>query len=208
MAMSSPRLTGSVHLVRHGLVENPSGVVYGRLPGYNLSALGVRQAKAAAERLRDAPVGAIWASPLERAQETAQEIAVHHDVEVVTDDRLIESQTTFEGVARTLAAMLSARRWWLLRNPMKPTWGESFTEIRARMVAAIEDALPTAGGKDLVVVSHQTPIMVARLALGRSNLPPWLAREPCTTGSISTFELQQGAVVSSEYFAPAIASDD
>lgn len=206
--MSSAGLTGSVHLVRHGLVENPRGVIYGRLPGYNLSELGLRQAKAAAERLEDAPVGAIWVSPLERAQETAHAIAVHHDVEVVTDDRLIESQTTFEGVARTLAGLVSPRRWWLLRNPMKPTWGESFTEIRARMLAAIEDALPTAGGKDLVVVSHQTPIMVARLALTRSKLPPWLAWKPCATASISTVVLKDGVVTASGYFAPVIATDD
>jgi broad specificity phosphatase PhoE len=205
--MSMPRLTGSVHLVRHGLVENPKGVIYGRLPGYNLSELGLRQAQAAAERLREAPLGAIWASPLERAQETAQAIAAHHDVEVVTDDRLIESQTTFEGVARTLAGLVSPRRWWLLRNPMKPTWGESFVEIRARMLAAIEEALPTAGGGDLVVVSHQTPIMVARLGLARSNLPPWLAWKPCATASISTFVLEDGVVRRSEYFAPVIATD-
>ncbi|MGH2701497.1 MAG: histidine phosphatase family protein, partial [Actinomycetota bacterium] len=82
--MSIDTLSGTVHLVRHGEVENPKGVIYGRLPGYNLSERGQRQAEAAGRHLRDADVRAVWASPLERAQETAEAIAVHHGVEVTT----------------------------------------------------------------------------------------------------------------------------
>ena len=91
-------------------------------------------------------------------------IAAPHAVEVVTDDRLIESNTTLEGAGKTLWSFLrSPHHWWSLRNPWKPTWGETFSEIRARMVEAVSEAVEQAEGKEVVVVSHQTPIQVAAI---------------------------------------------
>jgi broad specificity phosphatase PhoE len=192
----------SVHLVRHGEVENPMGVIYGRLPGYNLSERGERQAKAAAERLKDADVGAIWSSPLERAQETAALIAEPHGLDIVTDMRITETDTTLEGLTRSIAALFrSPRRWWHFRNPIKPSWGESFSDVRARMLDAIADARDQAGGRDVVLVSHQTPVLVARLALTQRRLPPWLPFTPCETGSVTTLTVDDG-VVSASYFRP------
>lgn len=192
----------TVHLVRHGQVENPKGVIYGRLPGYHLSERGVRQARGAAQRLAGADIAAIWASPLERAQETAAEIAKPHGLEIVTDDRLIESGNTFEGVGRTVWHLFSnPAHWWRFRNPLKPSWGESFAEIRVRMVSAVTEAVAGADGREVVLVSHQTPVMVARLALARRRVPPWLAGAPCETGSVSTLVLEDGAVLSADYFS-------
>ena len=195
----------TIHLVRHGKVENPKNVIYGRLPGYRLSELGRRQAEAAGERLAGNDIGVIWASPLERAQETAAAIAKHHDVEIVTDERLIESGTTLEGLARTVAGIArSPRHWWSLRNPWKPSWGESFGEIRARMLPAIDEAVDSSGGREVVIVSHQTPVLVARLALARRRVPPWLGGVPCTTGSITTMVIEDDRVISAAYFQPAV----
>ena len=192
----------AIHLVRHGEVENPKGVIYGRLPGYNLSERGKRQAAAAARHLAGADVGLVWSSPLERAQETAAIVAEPHGVDVVLDHRLIESDTTLEGIGRTLGALLrSPHRWWHLRNPMRPSWGESFTEIQARMVAAIEAAVEAAGGREVVLVSHQTPVLVARRALTRARRPPWPILSECATGSITTVVLDGQRVVRSSYFA-------
>src|SRR5918992_3408924 len=133
-------MTTTVHLVRHGKVENPAGVIYGRLPGYHLSELGRKQAKAAADRLAASDLKVVWASPLERAQETAAIIAEPHGVEVVTDERLIESGTTLEGTGRSIRdLLLTPRLWWSVRNPFTPSWGESFGEIRERMLAAVRD---------------------------------------------------------------------
>ncbi len=196
----------TIHLVRHGEVENPKGVIYGRLPGYNLSERGQRQAEAAADRLAAADLGALWASPLERAQETAQAIAARHPgLEIVTDQRIIESATTVEGVGRDVMALLrSPKHWWHFRNPWGPSWGESFSDIKARMLDAIEDARSQAGGRELAIVSHQTPVLVARLALARRRVPPWLAFTPCGTGSVTTLMLEEGKVLSAAYFAPPI----
>ncbi|MDQ3982137.1 MAG: histidine phosphatase family protein [Actinomycetota bacterium] len=192
----------TVHLVRHGEVENPKGVIYGRLPGYHLSERGKGQARAAARRLADADLAAVWASPLERAQETAAEIAEPHGLEVVTDERLIESGNTFEGVGRTVWHLISnPAHWWRFRNPLRPSWGESFGEIRERMTAAIAEAAAGAETREVAIVSHQTPVLVARLALARRRVPPWLAGTPCETGSVTTMTLENGAVLSASYFS-------
>ena len=198
-------MNATIHLVRHGEVENPKGVIYGRLPGYNLSERGQRQAEAAADRLADRDIGVIWASPLERAQETAGAIAARHQIEITTDERLIESGTTLEGVGKTIAAFArSPKHWWALRNPLKPSWGETFAEIKLRMMEAIDEAVAAAGGREIVLVSHQTPVMVARAAINKRRGPPWLPGAPCSTGSVSTLEVKDGAVVSASYYAPPV----
>ena len=175
------------------------------MPGYRLSERGRRQAHAAAERLSDRDIGTVWASPLERAQETAEAIAAPHGVQVVTDERLIESGTTLEGVGKTVAAFArSPRTWWALRNPWRPSWGETFAEIRVRMLGAISEAVALAGGREVVVVSHQTPVLVARMALNKRRGPPWLGGAPCTTGSVTSLVIENDAVVSANYFAPRV----
>src|ERR1035438_6346131 len=78
--------TTIVHLLRHGQVENPSGVIYGRLPGYHLSAQGRLMASAAADFFSERPVVSLFCSPLERARETAQPVAERLGLDVVTDD--------------------------------------------------------------------------------------------------------------------------
>lgn len=201
-------MTQTIHLVRHGEVENPKGIIYGRLPGFHLSARGQRQAEAAARRLADADVGAIWASPLERAQETAAAIAAVHGLDVTTDERLLESINSFEGVGRTAYALLrNPRHWWRLRNPMTPSWGESFSDIKARMTSVISDAISVSGGREVVIVSHQTPTIVARNSLARRRVPPWLPFTPCQTGSVTTLVLEEGKVLSASYFAPPERSE-
>ena len=194
----------TIHLVRHGHVENPKAVIYGRLPGFHLSERGRNQAAAVAQRLADADVGAVWASPLERAQETAQPIAELHGIAVTTDDRLLESLSAFEGVGRNLLKLIgNPAHWWHLRNPLTPSWGESFAEIAERMTSAIADARTQAGGREVVVVSHQTPVMVARNSLAKRRRPPWLTRAQVQTGSVTTLVLEGGAVLEASYFVPA-----
>ena len=193
-----------IHLVRHGEVENPTAVIYGRLPGFHLSERGRNQAMAAAQHLGGSDVGAIWASPLERARETAQAIAEVHGMPITTDARLLESLSAFEGVGRNLLKLLgNPAHWWHLRNPMTPSWGESFAAIAARMTSAIAEARAQAGGREVVVVSHQTPVMVARNALARRRRPPWLTRIQVQTGSVTTLVMDEGGVLDASYFVPA-----
>ncbi len=197
-------MTATVHLVRHGEVENPRGIVYGRLPGFNLSERGERQAKQSAERLKDADLVAVWSSPLERARQTAGFIAEPHDLEVTIEDRLLESETTLEGLTRDVFHFFrTPKQWWHFRNPLRPSWGESFASIRARMIEAVKEAAAAAEGREIALVSHQTPVLVARLTLTRRRTPPWLGLTPCETGSITTLVLDDDdRVVSASYFSP------
>src|SRR5205807_6924669 len=75
---------------RHGMVENPNGVIYARLPGFPLAAHGLEQAERLGRLLAPAPVSAVCASPLDRAVQTAKALAEPHGLEVITDDRLLE----------------------------------------------------------------------------------------------------------------------
>ena len=118
----------TVHLLRHGHVHNPDKVLYGRLPKFRLSDAGVEMAQAVADYLvaEGIEVGRVVASPLERAQQTAAPIAAAFDLEIATDERVIEAGNAYEGQPLQSGARDFAhpRNWWLLRNPWKPSWGE------------------------------------------------------------------------------------
>ena len=113
--------TTTVHVMRHGEVNNPGRVLYGRLEGYGLSERGRMQAEAVAGALKDNDIVLVVASPLQRAQETAMPVAASHGLDIVTDPDLIESLNYFEGrrISAGDGAWREPRVWWLLR----PLWG-------------------------------------------------------------------------------------
>jgi broad specificity phosphatase PhoE len=197
--------TTVVHLLRHGEVENPSAVIYGRLPGYHLSANGRAMASAAAEFFARRPVVAVFSSPLERALETARPAAERLGLDIVTDERLIESWNHFEGL-RFAVGSGSLRRpdhWPYLVNPFRPSWGEPYRDVAARMTAAMQTARAAAAGQEAVCVSHQLPIWVMRRrAEGR---PLWHnpMRRQCALGSVTTFTYSGDRIVGVSYALPA-----
>src|ERR1017187_642478 len=79
-----------VHLLRHGEVYNPQGILYGRVPGFHLSEDGRLMAKAAADFLGGRDVVALLSSPLDRALETAAPLSALFGLDVMVDERLIE----------------------------------------------------------------------------------------------------------------------
>lgn len=181
-----------IHLVRHGEVFNPQGVLYGRLPGYGLSDLGRRMAQAAADDLvaRGRPVRLLVSSPLQRTQQSAEPIAEAFALEPQLDDRVIEPENRFEGLKMhgRESALRDVRNWTFLVNPWEPSWGEPFRAISTRMLHAMHDAWDATESGDAVIVSHQLPIwMVHRRVTGRS-----LAHDPrrrrCALSSITSFE--------------------
>jgi len=201
-----------IHLVRHGEVFNPTGVLYGRLPGFHLSELGRRMAQLAAESLAGRPIARVTASPLTRTRESAEPWTIEFHLPLHIDDRLIEPSNAFEGVNIRRALRknpLLARR---LINPWKPSWGEPFVSIAARMMAAVADAHASVDRGEVVLVSHQLPIwMVARTVQGKP-----LATDPrhrrCSLSSITTIAWDPragrdgtGAYVEVDYQEPAAA---
>ncbi len=194
-----------VHLIRHGEVHNPTGVLYGRLAGFNLSELGAQMAERVADWLGTNDVTHLVASPLERAQQTATPIAKRFGLDIETDERVIEAGNSFEGKIFGVGdgALLHPRSWWLLRNPTTPSWGEPYKQIAARMTAAIHDARDAAVGHETVIVSHQLPVWVARLAVESRRFVHDPRRRECTLASVTSLTFRGGAVVSVAYNEPA-----
>src|ERR1700678_1056319 len=145
-----------VHLVRHGEVANPDGVLYGRIPGFRLSEDGQLMAKAAADFVADRDVTVLRSSPLERALQTAEPIAAQLGLEIEIDERLIEPWNHFEGLNVGVGdgSLRAPRHWIHLRNPFRPSWGEPFTEVAVRVLAAARDAALAAQGHEAICVSH------------------------------------------------------
>jgi broad specificity phosphatase PhoE len=199
----------TVHLMRHGEVFNPTGVLYGRLPGFRLSEAGEGMARTAAAWFAERDVTYLVASPLERAQQTAEPIAQALGLEIATDDRLIEAGNGFEGKTFGVGdgSMKHPGNWWRLRNPWKPSWGEPYREIAARMLGAIATARDAARGHEAVCVSHQLPIWTVRLHLeGRSYLHDPRRRE-CGLASVTSLVYADDRLVGLEYAEPAGATD-
>lgn len=198
-------MTTVVHLLRHGEVRNPGKILYGRLPGYHLSELGVQMAKAVAAALADRDVVAVVASPLERAVETAEPIAAQFRVPVTVDGRLVESVNWFEGrrVSVGDGALRDPRNWWVLRDPVTPSWGEPYAAIAARMFAALQAARVAAEGHQAVLVSHQLPICTLRRYVERKRLWHDPRRRRCALGSLTSFHFDGTKVIGIGYTEPA-----
>lgn len=189
-------VTTTVHLLRHGEVHNPTGVLYGRLDGYHLSERGVAMAERIVAHLSGTgPDGAprrdvvhVVASPLHRAQETAAPIAAAFGLEVVVDRRLIEAANHFEGLEFGVGdgSLRRPAHWRFLWNPFRPSWGEAYREQVARMLAGITAARDAALGHEAVVVSHQLPIWVARQALEGKRLWHDPRRRQCSLASLTS----------------------
>jgi broad specificity phosphatase PhoE len=202
---ASGRPDAVVHLVRHGEVANPRGVIYGRIPGYHLSEDGVLMAKAAADFLAGRDVTVLRCSPLDRAVETAAPIATELGLPAVTDERLIEPWNYFEGKTFGVGdgSLLRPSAWWALRDPFKPSWGEPYQEVAARMLAAVRDAARDAAGHEAVCVSHQLPIWVTRRAAQRQRLWHDPRQRECALGSVTTLTITAGRVTNVAYAAPS-----
>jgi broad specificity phosphatase PhoE len=197
-----------VHLLRHGEVDNPREVLYGRLPGFHLSPDGEHMAKAAAAFLAGRDVTLLLCSPLERARETAGPVAAQFGLEARVDERLMEPWNHFEGERFDVGfpALRRPGNWPHLVNPFRPSWGEPYESIAARMHAAMADAARAARGHEAVCVSHQLPIWVARLAAEHRRLWHDPRRRECALGSVTSFTYSADAIVGVSYAEPAGAS--
>ncbi|NCT91651.1 histidine phosphatase family protein [Cellulomonas sp. APG4] len=203
--------TTTVHLLRHGEVHNPEGILYGRLEGYRLSERGLAMAERVAAHLSGAEGGArhdvvhVVASPLQRAQETAAPLAAAFGLEVATDERFLEAENHFEGMTFGVGdgSLRYPRHWPRLWNPFRPSWGEPYRAQVARMLAGIAAARDAAAGHEAVVVSHQLPIWVTRQALEGRRLWHDPRRRECSVASLTSLHWTDGAFTGVTYSEPA-----
>ncbi|EAQ00348.1 putative phosphoglycerate mutase [Janibacter sp. HTCC2649] len=208
MTSSAPTADRTVvHLVRHGEVHNPDRILYGRLADFHLSDLGREMADLVASHLADHDITHVISSPLERARETAAPIAAAHDLEIQLDERALEAENAFEGraVAGGKGIFRDPKLWKLMVNPMRPSWGEPYVDLAARMQAAVDSARDLARGHEAVIVSHQAPIWMLRLALeGRRFVHDPRKRE-CTLASLTSLTYRGDELESLAYSEPAAA---
>jgi len=191
-----------VHLVRHGEVHNPTRVLYGRLEGFGLSDLGHRLAAAAVATLAGHPVTALYASPLQRAQESAAPWSEGFGLTIRTDARIIEPTNRFEGKRMNRRTLANPVHWPLLMNPRKPSWGEPFADIAARMLAAMRDARESVDAGEVVMVSHQLPIWMVHRALAGEPLHHDPRKRRCSLSSVTSFAWAEGRFTEVGYQDP------
>jgi broad specificity phosphatase PhoE len=200
--------TAVVHLVRHGEVYNPDRILYGRIPGFHLSEVGQLMAKAAADYLAGRDVIVLKSSPLQRAVETAEPIAAELGLPIQIDDRLIEPWNYFEGLRFAVGdgALRRPKHWLALRNPFRPSWGEPYGEVAARVLAAAADAAREATGHEAVCVSHQMPIWIARRSVEGRRLWHDPRRRECALGSVTSLMFAGEKVIGVHYAEPSGSS--
>ena len=203
MTRGSDSLT-VVHLLRHGEVENPERLLYGRLPGFHLSALGVEMAQRIAETVADRDISHLVTSPLERAQQTMAPIAKTLALAVVTDERVIEAANAFEGLRFGVGdgALRRPSTWRHLYNPFRPSWGEPYKDIAVRMLAAMHDARAAAEGHEALIVSHQLPIWTVRSYLEGRRLFHDPRRRQCGLASLTSVTYRGQDVATIAYSEP------
>ncbi|MDH6182028.1 broad specificity phosphatase PhoE [Microbacteriaceae bacterium SG_E_30_P1] len=191
-----------IHLVRHGEVHNPERILYGRIAGYHLSTLGHEMAAVAATSFEGRDIRRLIASPLQRTQESAKPWADLFELPIETDERIIEPHNWFEGT-RMRERLRNPISWPRLINPMRPSWGESYRSVLTRMFSAIDDAWAETVSGEVVLVSHQMPIVtVARNVAGRVPFHDPRKRR-CTLSSITTLQREGDRFVEVDYREPA-----
>ena len=153
----------TVHLLRHGEVNNPDHIMYGRLPGWHLSAVGRRMAERAAKPLLDRDVVHIVSSPLERARETAAPIATARRQRTHVDRGLLECDFG-EWTGAELKKLMKLPEWRTVQgypSGFRFPGGESFVEMQDRMVGTVQRLVAGHPGGVVVCVSHADPIKAA-----------------------------------------------
>ncbi len=195
-----------LHLVRHGEVDNPNGVLYGRLPNFALTPLGRQMAEVTAAALTGsgAKITRLYSSPLQRTLQSARPISLHTNLSVKTEPLIIEPTNIFEGKKVGLETVLKNPHLLLkLYNPFRPSWGEPYKKIAKRMLSAMDKAWDETESGEVVMVSHQLPIWSVHLKT--SGKPLWHNPKTrrCDLSSVTSFEKRNGKFVEVSYLDPA-----
>jgi len=160
---SAPHAPTRLVLARHAVTAQTGPLLSGRAPGIDLSEEGRTQAAALGERLAGLPVGAVYASPIERTTQTAQAVADHHGLVVLPLEGVLEADYG-DWTGQKLADLAKTDLWKVVqRTPSRASFpsGESLASMQTRMVTALEAVVASHAGELVVVVSHADPIKAA-----------------------------------------------
>ncbi len=180
-----------LHLVRHGQVDNPQKIVYGRQRGWRLSDRGRFEAEAVAKHLGARPVARVYTSPLERAVQTATVVAAASGSEVEPREDLTEALlcAPWEGKSWRDVRSGRAKEWarYLFRPLEVCDVPEDLRALAERMAGALRSIATAHPGQQVVAVSHGDPLKAGVLALTGGDLRE-LHRNPIPTGGLVSLE--------------------
>lgn len=175
----------SIYLVRHGQTAwNKEEIFRGRTD-IPLDETGLRQAELAGQYFREIEIQEIYSSPLSRAWQTAQKIAVPHHLEVRSLEGIIDmSFGNWEGHAHQEIRKMDSetyRQWIEFPHLVRLPGGESLDDVRLRAMAALEGVIQKHLEKTLVLVSHRVVCKVLICAiLGLDNSHFWQIAQDTT----------------------------
>lgn len=150
----------NIYFVRHGEVENPQKVWYGRLSGFPLSKTGKKRMEDAGDKLKDKNIDIIYSSPLLRARQSSEIIRQKLNLKKTHySQKILEVKSSLQG--EPLSA-LDKIKFSVFKSPDNNVKGETIDECLRRMENFINNCLQKHQGKNIVVVSHGDPIMVVR----------------------------------------------
>ncbi len=160
-------MTTTIYLVRHGEVYNPDGIIYGRLPNFGLSDKGKLELEKTAEFLKNRHISQIYASPLLRAQQSAEIIKNIFEIPAIhTSEEIIEVKTSYEGGR---FSNLDALQSEVYLKPLSPT-DETIVQIAARMQRFVTQLTAKHPHQHIVAISHGDPIMILKTAIQNKEL--------------------------------------
>lgn len=177
-------------LVRHAVTAQTGPLLSGRTPGIDLSEKGVEQARAVGARLAVLPVAVVYASPIDRTQQTAAHIAGHHDLPVLELPGVIEADYG-DWTGGAIVELAKTDLWKTVQiAPSRARFpdGESIAEMQSRMVSALEAVVAAHPGEIVVVVSHADPIKAAIAHFTGVHLDLF-QRIAVSPASVTVFEL-------------------
>ena len=198
-------------LVRHALPEriHASDAAHSDRAGGpadpGLTELGERQATRLVDALGAEDVAGLNVSPLARARGTAAPLATALGLPVHLDERLLEAENSFQGkpFGPGDRAWAHPSAWPLLRNPFRPSWGEPYARIAARMLAAAWSAREAAEGHEAVCISHQLPIWTLRRLVEGKPLSHVPTHRQCGLASLTSITFAGDKVLRVTYTEPA-----
>ncbi len=196
-----------IFVVRHADVENPHRVLYGHLPGFELSALGRIQAAALGERLNAEDVKRIVHSPLTRAVETAtiinRNLAQPVPMEAEPELREAEFSRYLQGVPYWQVPI--RRPLWIVHKARRGIvpGDESIEDLGGRILMVVKRIAREHPGEPSVVVSHADPIQAAWILLeGRAHNEREMYRKAVDKAGMLEIELEADTPTQWRYIPP------
>lgn len=160
----------TIYIIRHAAYENPKKILHGRLSGFPLSELGKKQARQLAIALEKTKLAAVYASPLTRAQQTAQAIAKVQGLSVITHDKLIDIKTPLQGKPFSVVNKIDGNFY---QEKYIRLGGERLEELYGRINYVINEVLNKHRGENVALVTHGDLIMSTRSMVLQGKLPKY-----------------------------------